>query len=201
MSHILHRAANAEMPVAVGGKCIELFGRNGESYIDASGGAAVSCLGHGHPDVLAALHKQLDTIAYAHTGFFTTDIAERLADRLIEGAPPALDHVYLVSGGSEAVEAALKMARQYFVEKGETQRRYIIARQQSYHGSTLGALATGGKQWRRAQSRRLLIETHLFDPCYAYRLQHAGESVPAYASRAAQALENKILELGSDQVI
>jgi adenosylmethionine-8-amino-7-oxononanoate aminotransferase len=201
MSHILHRAANAEMPVAVGGKGIELFGRNGESYIDASGGAAVSCLGHGHPDVLAALHKQLDTIAYAHTGFFTTDIAERLADRLIEDAPPGLDHVYLVSGGSEAVEAALKMARQYFVEKGETQRRYIIARQQSYHGNTLGALATGGNQWRRAQFRPLLIETHHIDPCYAYRLQDAGESDAAYAARTAQALEDKILELGSDQVI
>jgi adenosylmethionine-8-amino-7-oxononanoate aminotransferase len=201
MTHILHRAANAAMPVAVGGKGIELFDGNGESYIDASGGAAVSCLGHGHPDVLAALHRQLDTIAYAHTGFFTTDVAEKLADRLIEDAPPGLDHVYLVSGGSEAVEAALKMARQYFVEKGETQRRHIIARQQSYHGNTLGALATGGNQWRRAQFRPLLIETHHIDPCYAYRLQDAGESDAAYAARAAQALEDKILELGSDQVI
>jgi adenosylmethionine-8-amino-7-oxononanoate aminotransferase len=201
MTHILHRAANAVMPVAVGGKGIELFDSNGTRYIDASGGAAVSCLGHGHPDVLAAMHKQLDTLAYAHTGFFTTDIAERLADRLIEDAPPGLDHVYLVSGGSEAIEAALKMARQYFVEKGETQRRHVIARRQSYHGNTLGALATGGNEWRRAQFRPLLIETHHIDPCYAYRLQDAGESDAAYAARAAQALEDKILELGSDQVM
>jgi adenosylmethionine-8-amino-7-oxononanoate aminotransferase len=201
MTHILHRAANAEMPVAAGGKGIELFDRNGASYIDASGGAAVSCLGHGHPDVLAALHKQLDTIAYAHTGFFTTEIAEKLADRLIETAPRGIDHVYLVSGGSEAIEAALKMARQYFVEKGQPQRRHIIARRQSYHGNTLGALATGGNEWRRAQFRPLLIETHHIDPCYAYRLQDAGESDLAYAARAAQALEDKILELGSDQVI
>jgi adenosylmethionine-8-amino-7-oxononanoate aminotransferase len=201
MTHILHRAANAVMPVAVGGKGIELFDRNGASYIDASGGAAVSCLGHGHPDVLAAMHKQLDTIAYAHTGFFTTDIAEKLADRLIEDAPSGLDHVYLVSGGSEAIEAALKMARQYFVEKGEPQRRHIIARRQSFHGNTLGALAAGGNEWRRAQFRPLLIETHHIDPCYAYRLQDAGESDTAYAARAAQALEDKILELGSDQVI
>ena len=120
MTHILHRAANAMMPVAVGGRGIELFDPDGKSYIDASGGAAVSCLGHGHPDVLAALHKQLDALAYAHTGFFTTEVAERLADRLIEDAPQGIDHVYLVSGGSEAIEAALKMARQYFVEKGET---------------------------------------------------------------------------------
>jgi adenosylmethionine-8-amino-7-oxononanoate aminotransferase len=201
MTHILHRAANAVMPTAAGGKGIELFDRNGKTYIDASGGAAVSCLGHGHPDVLAALHKQLDTLAYAHTGFFTTDIAEQLADRLIEDAPEGLDHVYLVSGGSEAVEAALKMARQYFVEKGETQRRHIIARRQSYHGNTLGALATGGNEWRRSQFRPLLIETHHIDPCFAYRLQDAGESDAAYAARAAQALEDKILELGADQVM
>jgi adenosylmethionine-8-amino-7-oxononanoate aminotransferase len=201
VTHILHRAANGIMPVAVGGRGVELFDRDGKAYIDASGGAAVSCLGHGHPDVLAALHRQLDALAYAHTGFFTTDVAEKLADRLIEDAPAGLDHVYLVSGGSEAVEAALKMARQYFVEKGETQRRHIIARRQSYHGNTLGALATGGNEWRRAQFQPLLIETHHIDPCYAYRFQQDGESDEAYAARAAQALEDKILALGLDQVI
>jgi adenosylmethionine-8-amino-7-oxononanoate aminotransferase len=201
MTHILHRMANAVMPVAAGGKGIELFDRNGNSYIDASGGAAVSCLGHGHPDVLAALHKQLETIAFAHTSFFTSDVAEKLADRLVEDAPQGIDHVYFVSGGSEAVEAAIKMARQYFVEKGENQRRHIIARRQSYHGNTLGALATGGNEWRRAQFRPLLIETHHIDPCYAYRLQEAGESDADYAARSAQALEDKILELGPDQVI
>jgi adenosylmethionine-8-amino-7-oxononanoate aminotransferase len=201
MSRILHRLANAIMPVAVGGKGVELFDQNGKRYIDASGGAAVSCLGHGHPDVLAALHKQLDALAYAHTGFFTTDIAEKLADRLVEDAPDGLDHVYLVSGGSEAIEAALKMARQYFVERGETQRRHIIARRQSYHGNTLGALATGGNDWRRAQFKPLLIETHHIDPCFAYRLRQKNESDEAYAARAAQALEAKIIELGVDQVI
>src|ERR1700761_3658851 len=131
MTHILHRAANAVMPVAAGGKGVELFDRNGKTYIDASGGAAVSCLGHGHPDVLAALHKQLDTLAYAHTGFFTSDVAEQLADRLIEDAPFGLDRFFLVSGGSEGIEAALKRARQYLVEKAETQRRHIIGRRQS----------------------------------------------------------------------
>jgi len=201
MTHILHRMANAVMPVAIGGKGIELFDQNGKHYIDASGGAAVSCLGHGHPDVLAALHKQLDTLAYAHTGFFTSEVAEKLADRLIEDAPQGIDHVYFVSGGSEAVEAAIKMARQYFVEKGEPQHRHIIARRQSYHGNTLGALATGGNEWRRSQFRPLLFETHHIDPCYAYRLQEAGESDADYAARAAQALEDKILELGPDQVI
>ncbi|MDX8502450.1 aspartate aminotransferase family protein [Mesorhizobium sp. VK4C] len=201
MTHLLHRSIKARLPVAVGGKGIEIFDQEGRTYIDASGGAAVSCLGHGHPDVLAALHDQLDRIAYAHTSFFTTDVAERLADRLTADAPEGLGHVYLVSGGSEAIEAALKMARQYFVEKGEPQRRHIIARRQSYHGNTLGALAAGGNEWRRAQFRPLLIETHHIDPCFAYHFQQPGESDADYAARAAQALEDKILELGADQVI
>ena len=201
MTRLLHRAIHAPPPVAVGGKGMELFDAAGKAYIDASGGAAVSCLGHGHPDVLAALHRQVDTLAYAHTGFFTSEAAEELAELLIADAPAGLSHVYLVSGGSEAVESALKMARQYFVEKGQPQRRHIIARRQSYHGNTLGALAAGGNELRRAQFKPLLIETHHIDPCYAYRLQRAGESDEAYAERMARQLEDKIVELGPDQVI
>ena len=201
MTHILHRSITSKLPIAVGGKGIELFDNEGRAYIDASGGAAVSCLGHGHPDVLAALHAQLDKLAYAHTGFFTTQVAEELADCLIADAPAGIGHVYLVSGGSEAIEAAQKMARQSFVEKGEPQRRHIIARRQSYHGNTLGALAAGGNEGRRGQFKPLLIETHHIDPCFAYRFQRPGESDADYAARAAQALEDKILELGSDEVM
>jgi adenosylmethionine-8-amino-7-oxononanoate aminotransferase len=201
MTHLLHRAANGVPPMAVGGKGIEMFDRDGRRYIDASGGAAVSCLGHGHADVLAALRAQLDALAYAHTGFFTSEPAERLADLLVEDAPSGLSHVYLISGGSEAVEAALKMARQYFVEKGEPQRRRVIARKQSYHGNTLGALAAGGNAWRREPFGPLLIEAHHIDPCYAYRYRLTGESDEAYAARAAQALEDKILELGPESVM
>ena len=201
MTRLLHRFIHSRMPVAVGGRGIELFDAEGKAYIDASGGAAVSCLGHAHPAVLSALHEQLDRLAYAHTGFFTSEAAEALAELLIADAPAGLSHAYLVSGGSEAVEAALKMARQYFVEKGEPQRRHIIARRQSYHGNTLGALAAGGNEWRRAQFKPLLVETHHIDPCYAYRLQESGESDEAYAARAAQQLEDKILELGADEVI
>jgi adenosylmethionine-8-amino-7-oxononanoate aminotransferase len=201
MTRILHRSIRATPPIAVGGAGIELRDATGRSYIDASGGAAVSCLGHGHPEIIAALHAQIDKLAYAHTGFFTSEVAEELADLLIEDAPAGLSHVLLVSGGSEAVEAALKLARQYFVEKGEPQRRHVIARRQSYHGNTLGALAAGGNEWRRAQFRPLLIETHHIDPCYAYRLQEPGETEEAYAARAAGQLEDKILELGADQVI
>jgi adenosylmethionine-8-amino-7-oxononanoate aminotransferase len=189
------------MPVAVSGSRIEIVDADGRRYLDASGGAAVSCLGHGHPDVLAAMHKQLDALAYAHTAFFTTEVAERLADRLIEDAPPGLSHVYLVSGGSEAIEAALKMARQYFVEIGAPERRHVIARRQSYHGNTLGALAVGGNAWRRAQFEPLLIKTHHIDPCYAYRLRREDESNADYAARCAQALEDRIVEIGPDRVM
>jgi len=201
MTRILHRAANAVMPVAVGGKGIELFDRDGKRYLDASGGAAVSCLGHGHPDVLAALHSQLDTIAYAHTGFFTTEIAERLADRLVEDAPAGLDHVYLVSGGSEAIEAALKLARQYFVELGESKRRYVIARRQSYHGITLGALAVGGRERQRKAFAPLLFETHHVSPVFEYRERRADETSQAYGERLAEELDDKIEELGGENVM
>jgi adenosylmethionine-8-amino-7-oxononanoate aminotransferase len=201
MTHLLHRQIHGELPVAVAGEGVELIDADGKRYIDASGGAAVSCLGHGHPAVLAAMHDQLDRIAYAHTSFFTTEAAERLADHLAENAPADLDHVYLVSGGSEAVEAALKMARQYFIEKGEPNRRHIIARRQSYHGNTLGALAAGGNEWRRSQFAPLLIETHHIAPCFAYRHQRDNEDDEQYAARAASELEDKIGELGGDSVM
>ena len=201
MTHILHRQIGSSLPVAASGSGIEIVDSTGKRYLDASGGAAVSCLGHGHPAVTAALHEQLDKLAYAHTGFFTTDVAEKLGDRLIEDAPKGLGHVYLVSGGSEAVEASLKMARQYFTERGETGRRHVIARRQSYHGNTLGALAAGGNAWRRAPFSPLLIETHHIDPCFAYRFQQSGESDEAYGLRAADLLEEKILELGAGTVM
>ena len=189
------------MPVAVSGSGVEIVDAEGGLYLDASGGATVSCLGYGHPDVVNAMRRQLDALAYAHTAFFTTEVVERLADRLIEDAPPGLERVYLLSGGWEAIEAALKMARQYFVEIGGPQRRHVIARRQSYHGNTLGALAVGGNAWRRVQFEPLLIETHHIDPCYAYRMQREGESDADYAARAAQALEDKLVEIGPDRVI
>ncbi len=201
MTRIMHRSLVTSPPVAVAARGIEIVDAQGRSYIDASGGAAVSCLGHGHPAVLEALHAQLDRIAYAHTGFFTTEVAEQLGERLVEDAPEGLDHVYLVSGGSEAVEAALKMARQYFVEIGQPQRRHVVARRQSYHGNTLGALAAGGNEWRREQFRPLLIETHHVDPCFSYRFRREDESEEDYAARAAASREEKLLELGPETVI
>ena len=174
---------------------------SGHQYIDACGGAAVSCLGHGHPEVRAAMHAQIDTLAYAHTSFFTTEAAEALADQLARTAPAGLGQVYFVSGGSEAIEAALKLARQYFVEIGEPERSVFIARRQSYHGNTLGALAVGGNERRRQLYEPLLIDVQHVAPCYAYREQRVEETPEAYGARLAAELEAAIVSCGSRRVI
>ena len=200
-SHIFPRHTKSSLPIAVKGEGSYIFDDSGKSYLDASGGAAVSCLGHAHPTVIKALHRQLDELTYAHTSFFTSEQAEKLADRLCLEAPKGIDRVYLVSGGSEAIEAALKLARQYYVEKGEPNRKAIIARQQSYHGNTLGALAAGGNKWRRDQFAPLLIDTHHIAPCFAYRGKNESEDDFDYGQRVANELEHKLLELGPDTVM
>jgi adenosylmethionine-8-amino-7-oxononanoate aminotransferase len=200
-SHILHRQLRGRYPLAVSGQGCFITDASGKRYLDASGGAAVSCLGHGHPDVLAAMHAQIDRIAYAHTSFFSTEVAEQLADALIADAPAGISHVYLVSGGSEAMEAALKLARQYFVEIGQPQRAQFIARRNSYHGNTLGALAVGGNVWRRRQFAPLLIDVEHVSPTYAYRDQRAGESPVQYGERLARELEETIARVGGERVI
>jgi adenosylmethionine-8-amino-7-oxononanoate aminotransferase len=200
-THVFHRQLRHALPVAVSGQGVTLTDAQGKTYIDASGGAAVSCLGHGHPDVVAAMHRQIDQLAYAHTSFFTTQVAEELADLLIETAPEGMSHVYFVSGGSEAVEAALKMARQYFVEIGQPERCHFIARRQSYHGNTLGALAVGGNEWRREQFKPLLIDVTHVSPCYEYRDRRADETPEQYGQRLVRELEQAIEQLGPQNVM
>ncbi|MCF6231767.1 MAG: aspartate aminotransferase family protein [Rhodobacteraceae bacterium] len=193
MSHIFGRSTGSSLPRAVKGDGPYIIDETGKRYLDGSGGAAVSCLGHSDQSVRAAMHAQLDQLAFAHTGFFTSDPAEELADLLIAQAPPGLSRVYLVSGGSEAVEAAIKLARQYFLEIGEPERHHIISRRQSYHGNTLGALAAGGNAQRRAQFQPLLIETSQIAPCFEYRDRGPDETVEAYGLRVANELETQIL--------
>ena len=200
-SHIFGRSTTASLPLAVAGDGCYVIDSDGKRILDGSGGAAVSCLGHNNAQVIVAMKAQLDAIAYAHTGFFTTEAAETLASKLVSHAPEGIDRVYLVSGGSEAVEAAIKLARQYFVERGEPQRRHIISRKQSYHGNTLGALAAGGNAWRRQQFAPILADTVFVSPCYAYRGQQEGESLEAYGLRVADELEAEIQRLGSDSVM
>ncbi len=201
MSHIFARHCHSSPPTAVGGEGCYLIDSSGKRYLDGSGGAAVSCLGHGDPKITEAIKAQLDQLAFAHTGFFTSEPAEKLADLLIEHAPSGLDRVYLVSGGSEATEAAIKLARQYWVEKGEPGRGRLIARKQSYHGNTIGALSAGGNEWRRQQFGPLLLDVSHIDPCYEYRHRREGESLEAYGLRAAQALEDEILRVGPETVM
>jgi len=201
MSHIIHRNLRQMPPTAVGGAGIVLRDSTGKTYLDASSGAAVSSLGHGHPDVIAAMHRQIDRCAYAHTAFFTTDVAEQLAERLIAGGSQDMGGVYFVSGGSEAMETALKLARQYWVEAGEPQRTQFIARRQSYHGNTLGALGVGGNEWRKRAFAPLLKEALRVAPCYAYRGCGDGMSLDDYTAGLLDELETAVIKAGPDTII
>lgn len=201
MSHLLHRGLRDIPPQAVSAQGLMVRLSDGREIIDASGGAAVSCLGHGHPRVIAAVRDQAERLAFAYNGFFTTAPAEALADHLLGDAPGGLSHGFFVSGGSEANEAAIKLARQYFVEIGQPERHRFIARRQSYHGNTLGALAAGGNMARRALYQPLLSEafSHV-SPAYAYRGQGQGESEGDYVARLAAELEAEFVRLGPETV-
>jgi adenosylmethionine-8-amino-7-oxononanoate aminotransferase len=199
--HVFQRSTRARPPVAVRGEGIYLIDERGRRFIDACGGAAVSCLGHGHPEVVAAIADQAASLEYVHTGFFTSEASEELAATVADSSPGTLDRVWFTSSGSEAIEAALKLARQYHLERGDTARTKFIARRLSYHGNTLGALAAGGSAWRRAPYAPMLIDVPLVDPCFEYRFAEAGETPEDYGRRAADSLEREILRLGPDTVI
>lgn len=200
MSHVFHRSARSTLPIAVKGDGIFIEDQGGKRYMDASGGAAVSCLGHSDPDVVQAIKDQVDGIAFAHTSFFSSQPAEELADMLIDAAPDGLEMVYFVSGGSEAVEAALLMARQYFVERGETERSHYIARNLSYHGNTLAALSVGSNQYRRSAVEPMLMPTSHIPACNVYRDKADDESEEEYGQRIANELEVEILRVGPEKV-
>jgi adenosylmethionine-8-amino-7-oxononanoate aminotransferase len=200
MSHVFGRGPG-RLPTAVRGEGCYIHDAEGRVYLDGSGGAAVSCLGHSDAEVREAIHEQLDRIAFAHTGFFTSEPAEKLAALLAAHAPEGIDKVYLLAGGSEAVEAAIKLARQYHLERGAPERHKLIARRQSYHGNTLGALAAGGNAWRREKYAPLLVETHHIAPCFEYRERREDESPEEYGLRAADELEAEILRLGPETVM
>jgi adenosylmethionine-8-amino-7-oxononanoate aminotransferase len=201
VANVFHRDPRHAYPVAVAGDGVYLYDREGNRYLDASGGAAVSCLGHSDRAVIDAIREQLEVLPYAHTSFFSNEPMEALAEALIADAPRPLEKVYFTSGGSEAMEAALKLARQYFVEKGEPQRVHVIGRRQSYHGNTLGALAVGGNLARRRQYAPLLFPATHVSPCYAYRGRRPDESDAAYADRLAAELESEIERLGRGTVM
>ena len=201
-SSILHRSLKNDLPVAARGTGAYLFDADGRDYIDACGGAAVSSLGHAHPAPIAAIQAQAGKLAYAHSAFFTNEPAERLAAELIRRTPPGFGEgrAMFSGSGSEAIEGALKLARQYHLERGEAKRARFIARDMAYHGATLGALAVGGHKARRATYGPMLIDVGRIPACYAYRGQAIGESVEAYGLRVADALEAEILRAGPENV-
>ena len=200
-SGVLQRQLDRSYPIAVRGDGIHLWDAEGKRYIDACGGAAVSSLGHNHPAVIAAMRDQLTRVDYVHTSFFSSEPAEALADDLLQRAPPGMSHVTFVSGGSEATETALKLARQSAVERGERRRARVISRKQSYHGNTLGALAASGNVPRRQLYAPLLFDVDFVAPCFEYRCRRSDETPQQYGLRAANALEHKILELGPESVL
>jgi len=200
-SRVLHRSLRETPPRAIGGEGVWLIGEDGRRILDASGGAAVSCLGHQHPRVLEAMSRQASKLAYAHTSFFSSEPAEALADKLVGHEPGGLGYAYFVSGGSEAIEAGIKLARQYFIEIGQPQRQRFIARRQSYHGNTLGALAAGGNAWRREPYAPLLSDafSHV-TPAFAYHEKRDNESEAEFVARLAAELEAEFQRLGPDTV-
>jgi hypothetical protein len=201
MPHVFHREPNVSLPTVVAGDGPFLIDRDGRRYLDASGGAAVSCLGHSDRAVIDAIKRQLDALPYAHTSFFTNEPAEALADALAAQAPAGLARVFFVSGGSESVEAALKLARQYYVEVGQPTRHRVVARRQSYHGGTLGGLSIGGNLARRELFGPILPAAWHVSPCYAYRERAADETDDAYAERLAAELDAEITRLGPASVM
>ena len=199
--HVFHRSTHAQPPLVVAGDGVWLIDAQGRRYLDACGGAAVSALGHGHPAVAEAIAQQARRLEYANSSFFANEPAEALATVIAGKCPGTLDRVWFTSSGSEAVEAAIKLARQYHLERGDIRRTRLIARRQSYHGNTLGALSAGGHPGRRAAYAPLLFDVSLIEPCFAYHYAHADETAHDYAQRAAAALETQLLRVDPETVL
>nr|WP_298689082.1 aspartate aminotransferase family protein [uncultured Dongia sp.] len=200
MTHVLHRDLRNPLPLAVKAEGPYVIDSTGKRYLDASGGPAVSCLGHTHPKVIEAVRRQAGEIAFAYSAFFAHPAMETLADKLVAQAPEGLTRAFFVSGGSEAIEAAMKLARQYFLEIGQPTRKHFIARERSYHGNTLGALSLGHDYSRRQTYEPMLLPVTHISPCYEYRERRADESVEAYGIRIADELEAAILRQGPETV-
>ncbi len=200
MSHVFYRSPGHEYPIAVRGDGVYVYDSAGKQYLDGSGGAAVCCLGHGHPVVVEAIKAQVDQLAYAHTAFFTNEPQEKLAHRIAGRFPEPDARVYFLSGGSEANETAIKLARQYWLSQGRDDKYIVVSRQQSYHGNTMGALSLSGNPLRREMFAPLLHDWPRIDPCYSYRHQNDGESVEDYAARSAHALEKAVSDQGADNI-
>jgi adenosylmethionine-8-amino-7-oxononanoate aminotransferase len=197
---MFYRSPGHQYPVGMRGEGVYLYDSSGKQYLDGSGGAAVSCLGHSNAEVIEAIRDQVGRLAFAHTAFFTNEPQEALAAGLAARFPENDAKVYFSAGGSEANETALKLAKQYWMAKGQPSKSVFISRNQSYHGNTLGALSLSGSPGRRAIYQSIISDWPKIDPCYAYRLQRQDESEAEYAERAANTLEDAILAAGPENV-
>jgi adenosylmethionine-8-amino-7-oxononanoate aminotransferase len=189
-------------PRAIRGEGCFLFTAEGRRYLDASGGAAVVTIGHGVEEIARAMAEQASQLAYVHSSQFHTAVVEKLAGRILALAPHGMragGRVYLTSGGSEATETALKLARQFWIERGESKRSRVISRWQSYHGSSLGALAVSGNVRRREPFAPMLAEWGHIPPCYCYRCP-LGLRYPECNVDCADELERLLEHGGSDDV-
>ncbi len=196
----MQRTNNPNLATIASGDGVFLIDKQGNRYLDACGGAAVSCLGHSNERVKQAIIDQVTEIPYAHTSFFTNTSQEQLAEHLLNNSYGNFSQVYFVTGGSEAVETSLKLARQYFFEQGKTEKSLFIARKQSYHGNTLGALSIGGNLWRRKPFDSILVKGNHISACNEYRDKLENETEFEYGQRIANELEEKIIELGENNV-
>lgn len=199
---LLHRSLFHKPDPVTHSSGIHLTLSTGRTIVDACGGAAVACIGHNNEEVIAAATQQMRNVSYVHTGAYTTSSAEDLASIILDGNPYGLEKAYFVSSGSEAMDAAMKLARQYFFEKGESQRRNFVARKQSYHGTTLGALSLSSNLPRKVPYEPLFMNnvSHV-SPAYAYQYQLATESDAQYVARLAQELETEFQRLDPATVI
>ena len=167
--HIFHRNLRKSYPLAERGEGIYIIDSAGKKYIDGSGGAAVVGIGHGVKEITQAMVRQAERISFSHSSQFSSQPTLDLAAQLVKLAPPGLSRVYFISGGSEAVETAVKMARQYQVERSQPEKYKVVSRWTSYHGNTLGALALSGHTGRRKHYLPLIQHTPHIQPCYCYR--------------------------------
>ena len=198
-THVFPRDASLLTRHAVSAQGCYVVDDSGKRYLDGSGGAAVAAFGHNHPVILDAIRRQLDGVVDTHSMFFSTDPQMQLAQHLYELSDGHFARSLFFSSGSEAVEAALKIARQYHVERGQRERVHVISRQKSYHGNTMGALSLSDA------SRGPLFSPYIHaapqvPAFFPYRYQYAGESTEQYALRCADALEEIILRLGAHTV-
>lgn len=200
MAKVFYRNPMHDYPMVVRGEGVYLYDADGKQYLDGSGGAAISCLGHGNRFVINAIKTQAEKLAFAHTMFFTNQPQEELADKLVTRFGVNDARIYFLSGGSEANETAIKLARQYWLSQGHDNKHLVISRRQSYHGNTLGALSASGDPARRKAYAPMLHDWPKIDPCYEYRHRQVHESGREFGNRVARTLEDAILSAGEENV-